>query len=718
MKVSSFLQVLWLTLYVRRAAALSIFDSSLATACLKYIGTFNWNCTASKGYKCQCKNINWLQTVSYCVNYGSEHEQPIKHAMEHIVKRCATSASDSNELTLSQLEAIFQNGTNYARNITDKDTKNAVVGTLIPDPDTFNYYLTKYKQYTQFIERSQWFGWGLVWYWVAVILICTILNISKRVFGFNNILNTTRIKKHVMIPSVYKQFKERTFVLCKCLPFTFPTRIDALIVSLFVILTIITSCLCYDISLPHPNFKDQWKLNVRLINYRVDIMAMSLLPVIYIFGIRNNPFVTMTGLSLGSFNFYHRWCAYVCTILVLIHSALRTQWAKKSGTYVSSTKEEYFQWGIVATILMFLLCGHSEKIFRQRFYEAFLFFHKAMNIVLIVGIYYHIVQFGWISWVWAIVGIWVGDRVLRISWIVLNGGVKTATLTDCCNGVIRLSVPRPRYFKYQPGMFVYIYFLGLNEPWFCSLQSHPFTILSEPQADKSKPDNLLIYFKVNKGITQRMLKRLESSGQQSIECKVLMEGPYGVQIPHLAPIKKNYIGICGGLGITAVYPEVLQAVQMTKGQDQFSHHLTWIINNIEHVDWFQEELVGLAEAGCSVDILCTNSSRHNEEKSNMKTEFQVVTKTQSATSSVLSSENSDSSSSLRDKVKHLDSRPDMFKLITSHVHNAESKESARDVLFLTCGPSEFNDILRFKMAEIMSDNLKVNIDFEEKSFTW
>ncbi|GMM56350.1 ferric/cupric-chelate reductase [Maudiozyma humilis] len=701
MKVAAFLQVLWLTLFVRSASALSIFDSSLATACLKYVGTFNWNCTASKGYKCQCANINWLQSVSYCVHYGSVHDGPIKHAMEHIVKRCATTPATSKSLTLEKLEDIYLNGTHYLRNVTAADKKVSVVGTLIPEKDTFNYYLTKTKQYTRFIERSQWFGWGLVWYWVAVILVCSLLNIAKRVFGFNNFLTTTRIKKHVMIPSVYKTFKERSFMLFKVFPFTFPTRIDAIVVTLFVILTIVSACVCYDISLPHPNFNDQWSLTVRLINYRVDIMAMSLLPVIYIFGIRNNPFVTVTGLSLGSFNFYHRWAAYVCSILVLVHSALRTEWSLKKGSYARNTKQEYYRWGIVATILMFLLCGHSEKIFRQRFYEAFLFFHKSMNLVLIIGIYYHVVSFGWIEWVWSIVGIWVGDRVLRIAWIVLSGGVKTATLTDCYNGVIRLSVPRSRFFKYQPGMFVYIYFLGLDEPWFCSLQSHPFTILSEPQADKSKPDNLVIYFKVNKGITQRMLRRLENSGEQSIDCRVLMEGPYGTQIPHLAPIKKNYVGICGGLGITAVYPEVLQACQKTQGQDGFSHHLTWVINNIEHVDWFQDELTGLVQAGCSVDILCTNSSSSSkEDKSNLKTEFQVVTKTQSASSSVLSTENSDTSSVLKDKIKHLDSRPDMLALINTHVRAAESKEFTRDVLFLTCGPSEFNDILRFKMAEL------------------
>ncbi|SMN19890.1 similar to Saccharomyces cerevisiae YLR214W FRE1 Ferric reductase and cupric reductase, reduces siderophore-bound iron and oxidized copper prior to uptake by transporters [Maudiozyma saulgeensis] len=718
MKLLTTTSILWLIYSISGVVALSSLDSSVATACLKYNSQFKWNCSSNKKYSCLCKDINWLQTLTYCVNYGSDHAKPFEHAMRHLRLRCQSGDID---YTSEQLQEIYKNGTSYARPITSNDTTTRVIGTLIPDESNFDYYLTKYKQTTLFVTRSQWFGWGLVFYWVTIILLSTISNVNKKMIGLNNPLQHNWVKRNIIIPSMGKHYKERTFLLFRCIPINFPTRLDALIVTVFVILTIIFCGMDYDIHLPHPNYPDQWRLNARMLNYRVDQMALALFPVIYMFGIRNNPFITLSGLSIGSFNYFHKWCAYVASVLVLIHAVLWTVYSQKYSTYHHYITQKYFQWGIAATVMMFVLCSHSEKIFRDRFYEFFLFFHKAMNVIFIVGLYYHIVSFGWLNWVWALVGIWATDRVLRLFWIIINGGVHNATLTDCFNGVIKVSIPKPKFFKYQPGMYVYLYFLGLNEPWFCSLQSHPFTILSEPQIDKMQPGNLIIYFKVNKGITKRLLSRLENSGQQSINCKVLLEGPYGVQLPQIIPITENQSGICAGLGITAVYPELYYAAQQTEKVGSFSHHLIWIINNPSHVEWFHQELYLLSQLNCTIEIICTrkysNTNSTNEKAKSSTDKLQYVTASDSA-SSTRTSINEDSKK-FQHEIQYIEARPNLGELIGAQIVKSQSQSpQPRDLNILTCGPSSFNDKIRYHITQELAKEVSINVNFDEKSFTW
>lgn len=177
------------------------------------------------------------------------------------------------------------------------------------------------------------------------------------------------------------------------------------------------------------------------VSRRADLMAIALFPVVYLFGIRNNPFIPITGLSFSTFNFYHKWSAYVCFMLAVVHSIVMTASGVKRGVFQSLVRKFYFRWGIVATILMSIIIFQSEKVFRNRGYEIFLLIHKAMNIMFIIAMYYHCHTLGWMSWIWSMAGILCFDRFCRIVRIIMNGGLKTATLstTDDSN-VIKISV--------------------------------------------------------------------------------------------------------------------------------------------------------------------------------------------------------------------------------------------------------------------------------------
>lgn len=77
----------------------------------------------------------------------------------------------------------------------------------------FNWYHQKFKEYTVFVERSEWFGWSLIFYWVFIMSVVYIFNIIKVFLGlkflsrFNNLINKT-----LLIPSEFKNYHDKTFI--------------------------------------------------------------------------------------------------------------------------------------------------------------------------------------------------------------------------------------------------------------------------------------------------------------------------------------------------------------------------------------------------------------------------------------------------------------------------------------------------------------------------
>lgn len=686
--------------------ALTIIDSTIATSCIYYEKQFKWGCTKSGlSYSCYCKNINWLQTITNCVYNATSSTHLRKHAFEHIIKRCKSSGNVS--LTMEQLYKYQENGTHYLVDYTPLAKEYIVNGTLRMNETDFDWYHKKFKEYTVFVERSQWFGWGLVLYWVFIISIASIFNINKRLLGFKFLHRyKNMINKTLLIPSMFKDYHDRPFILWKIFPFDFPTRNNALVITGFTILTIISVCVGYNVTLPHPNFTARLYANIKLIGFRTDLMAISLFPVIYFFGIRNNPFAYISGISYSKFNLYHKCCAYACTILAFMHTVVYTIWAVKSDTYSARAKRPYWRWGIVATTLLFLLVFHSNKMIRNYMYETFLLCHKIMSVMFIVAMYYHMKSYGWMGWVWSMVAIYSFDRFMRLVRIVLHGGIVTATLKDCGDGIIKMTVKKPKYLSYKAGSYAFVYFLSSKYAFFYNFQSHPFTVLTDPTKDPNNPSTLMFYFKAHKGITRNILSRILSSGDESIKCKILLEGPYGAQLPQRVKPQSNMIAIAAGLGSSAVYPhiyEVLKNIDVNENEkSEYQHKFIWIIREINYLNWFHKELEWLKSKNCGVKIIVTGDS---SRLLNIDTE--------SSSKSV-----GEHSSNLTENldVEKLGYRPNLQELVIKEI--SKSEPISKDITFVGCGPAAFNDELRSSVAKSIPKDSSINIEFQSESFVW
>lgn len=681
---------------LRLCQSLVLIDSTLASACIYYELQYDWGCNSHangmKAYACRCRNVNWLGSVTNCIYNGSSSKRLVDHALRHLSTRCLQKAD--LHYTLDDMYFFLENGSHYLRDPTAEDRLVSINTTLRVNETDYQWYYKNFKDYTFSVERSQWFGWGLVFYWTTIIGFATAINICRKISGISIVNNWTR--KHIVLPSVFKDYQERTYMCFKILPFHFPTRLHGFIVGVFVILTMISVGVGYEMTLPNPYLTSRWYMNLNLVSYRTDLMAMSLFPIIYLFGIRNNPFIFISGLSYPVFQFYHRWCAYVCVVLAFIHSIIWTVWAIADGGYQSWAVDAYWNWGIAATTLAVLLVSHSGKLLRDCMYEFFLVCHQFMNIAFIVCMYYHCNILGWLGWIWSMAGILCFDRLMRILRIIISGGVHNATLTDCGNGsIVKVVVKKPKFFKYSAGSYAFIYFLSPTDAWYYFFQSHPFTILMEPQEDINSHGNLVFYFKASKGVTRTVLKKIMRSGKMSVTCKILLEGPYGTSLPQMHILNRRTVGLAAGLGVCAVYPHFRTLFEAPDREAvNLRHKLIWIVNDLSSVEWFGQELEWLRSRGCELCIIYTKNDAKDLEAASSK------------------SLTSDS----KFDVEKVYARPDLNRLVSSEIK--DSSDKSNDLTFISCGPPAFNDELRYAVANGITNDLKIDVDFKAESFTW
>lgn len=70
----------------------------------------------------------------------------------------------------------------------------------------------------------------------------------------------------------------------------------------------------------HDSFPSETKQVLRHISDRTGIISFANFPIIWLFGMRNNVVLWLTGWDFGTYNNFHRWVARVATLQAVIHS--------------------------------------------------------------------------------------------------------------------------------------------------------------------------------------------------------------------------------------------------------------------------------------------------------------------------------------------------------------------------------------------------------------
>lgn len=68
------------------------------------------------------------------------------------------------------------------------------------------------------------------------------------------------------------------------------------------------------------SFPSITKQVLRYVSDRTGIISFANFPLIWLFGMRNNVAIWITGWDFGTFNKFHRWVARIATVQAVIHS--------------------------------------------------------------------------------------------------------------------------------------------------------------------------------------------------------------------------------------------------------------------------------------------------------------------------------------------------------------------------------------------------------------
>lgn len=74
---------------------------------------------------------------------------------------------------------------------------------------------------------------------------------------------------------------------------------------------------------------------------------MANMPLLWVFGSRNDPFLWLTGWSFATYNRFHRWVARVATVEAIAHSVGYSVFSyyEGNGNFAQSWAEQYWYCG-------------------------------------------------------------------------------------------------------------------------------------------------------------------------------------------------------------------------------------------------------------------------------------------------------------------------------------------------------------------------------------
>ena len=157
---------------------------------------------------------------------------------------------------------------------------------------------------------------------------------------------------------------------------------------------------------------------------------------------------------------YHRHIARVMFMLIVIHAVCYT--IRLKATYAQDMKETYLIWGVIATVCGGIILFQALLYFRRNWYETFLLIHIVMAALFVAGTWIHVVDFGYVWFVYPTVAVWCFDRLVRIIRLIYFGFpvAEVKLLTDDYSEevVLRVTIPKPKYWKSIAGGHVFIHF--------------------------------------------------------------------------------------------------------------------------------------------------------------------------------------------------------------------------------------------------------------------
>ena len=380
-----------------------------------------------------------------------------------------------------------------------------------------------------------------------------------------------------------------------------PTRGQSIFIAYIVIINVVLLCLPLRTIQPNVRMESHHMQQVQMIGDRAGVLAFALYVALFLFSSRNNVLLWITNWSHSTFLILHRWVAYACIFQTVMHSILLLHYFVKWQDHAAESQLPYWYWGIIATLATCIMWPLAVLPIRQKMYEVFLAVHQLLAALVLITGFLHIWylyewDWGYEIWIYVAGAIWFLDRLLRGLRMASNGKrLATVTMVDQESDLLRVEID-----GIVADGHVYLYFPSLSwRVW----ESHPFSILSshaggnftptlssnsraladaEPGIEEKGVSNrpnvvqrsnssssaeatttqmlqatgprAVVLVRPQTGTTKGLLERTRAAGG-TIQLPVLIESSY-----HANPSARElahcstFIGIAGGVGITAVLP--------------------------------------------------------------------------------------------------------------------------------------------------------------------
>lgn len=354
-----------------------------------------------------------------------------------------------------------------------------------------------------------------------------------------------------------------------------------------------------------------------------------------------------------------------------------------------------------AMVAFAAMCIQSISFIRHAFYETFKYFHIALAILAIIGLWYHLrlCKVPQLNLLAGAVAIWVLERLTRIALIMYRnvgrGGTK-AILETLPGDTMRLTVDVARPWTFLPGQHAYIYMPSIGL-W----TSHPFTVAWSQETEQpdmkyglasSKQEvsaltktSMSFVIRARSGFTRTLLKKVEASPEGRVSSKCFVEGPYGGQ--YQMHSYGTVVLIAGGIGITHQVPHVRDLVDGYANGTVAAQKvlLVWIVQNPEHLEWIRDYMIEILSMDKRREVLRI---------------MLYITRPQSTKEIHSPSET----------VQMFPGRPNIEALIEMEIGNQVGAMGVS-----VCGSGSLSDDVR---SAVRSRQCRSNIDYVEEAFTW
>lgn len=502
----------------------------------------------------------------------------------------------------------------------------------------------------------------------------------------------SKFRKYFILPST---FGGRHIASVKGVG-TLPLRWQSIVVAVVFIFTVIFMFVRIKATEgPETTYYTKTLEVTRFIGDRCGILAVTQLPVLFLFGGRNNVLMFYTGWSFDTFNVFHKWQGRFVLMIASVHAWTYTRVYHALGPYKDMTAAEYWKEevlevrenyiGIVAIVILGVIIIGACYPLRHRWYEIFLVIHIASACTFIGLAWHHVKSHGWMQYFYAAIAVWAFDVFVRAVRVAAAGPWIKANVTAHGDAVYVAVKPALRWTA-KPGQYAFIYVLRHNF-W----ESHPFSIV------ETRDGHYIFVAKKHAGVTHKLHTSVTSKNDKTDSCRVWIEGPYGTSFP--IERYETVLLVAGGIGITAILSYALEMKR--KGTDQHVI-LYWMVREASSMKWVKEQLDEITESGLiEINIFITG------EDSKEKTE-----EGESSTSlSELSDKEITGISAPRYTLKR-NTRPDMEEVVAQTVQTAEGS-----VAVVSCGPAALADACRAAVTENV-DKGKGRVDYFEDAFSW